>query len=106
MSDTAITNMTSVFAKYMMPGPRKLRTASRSFVARERRSPTFQRRYVSAGSRATWAKRSFRSSYSIVRDARMIVMRIRKRKIPCSVTARRMSPASPRTAPFVIPCWR
>ena len=35
-------NVMIVFAEYMMPGPRKFRTASRSFVARDIRSPTFR----------------------------------------------------------------
>jgi hypothetical protein len=53
-----------------------------------------------------WAKMSFRSSYSMRREARISDQRIAKRKIPWSATARRMSPASPSSAPRVAPFCR
>ena len=42
MRNTVITKVVAVLAKYMIPGPSRSRTPSRSFVARDMRSPTLR----------------------------------------------------------------
>jgi hypothetical protein len=66
----------------MIDGPAIMRTALRSLVARDIKSPVRRERKYSGGIRWRCAKKSFLRSYSISRETPMIVRRIRNRKRP------------------------
>ena len=76
--------MIDVVAVYMTAGPAIMRTAERSFVARDMRSPVRWAWNHAGGRRSRWAKNAFRRSYSISRDAPMMIRRIRKRQTPAA----------------------
>ena len=82
ISTIATTNTSVVCDAYMIDGPAIIRTAFRSLVARDIRSPVRWRRKYSGGSRCRCAKKSLRRSYSISRDTPMMMRRIRKRNTP------------------------
>ena len=77
MTETAITKPSAVLAKYMTAGPTIMRTALRSLVARDMRSPVRLAWKYASGRRSRCAKKSFRRSYSICRDAPISQVRIR-----------------------------
>ena len=93
ISPIATTNVRPVLAVYMTAGPIIIRTALRSFVARDIRSPVRFRWKKSSESRCRHAKKSFRRSYSMSRDAPTITRRIRNRKKPPPAASRSNSPA-------------
>ena len=66
----------------MIDGPAIMRTALRSLVARDIRSPVRRVRKYSGGIRWRCAKKSLRRSYSISRETPMIERRIRNRNRP------------------------
>ncbi len=76
------TKTSVVWDAYMIDGPAIMRTALRSLVARDIRSPVRRARKYSGGIRWRCAKKSFRRSYSISRETPMIERRIRNRKRP------------------------
>ena len=79
---SAATNVSIVFAEYMIDGPIIMRTAFRSLVARDIRSPVRCAWKYDSGSVCRCAKKSFRMSYSMSRDAPMRIRRVRNRKTP------------------------
>ncbi len=82
ISARATTNPSSVFAEYITAGPTIWRTAFKSFVARDIRSPVRRAWKYDAGIFSSCAKKSLRMSYSMWRDAPIRIRRIRKRKTP------------------------
>ena len=103
---SATTNVRMVFAEYITDGPIIMRTAFRSLVARDIRSPVRWVWKYGAGSFSRWAKKSFRMLYSMSRDAPMRILRIRNRKTP--PTRPIASSAVPYSKSFtrVTPCVR
>ena len=65
-------------AEYMIAGPIIMRTAPRSLVARDMRSPVRWRWKYARSSRCRCAKKSLRRSYSISREAPMMIRRVRE----------------------------
>ena len=97
---SATTNVSSVFAEYMIDGPIIMRTAFRSLVARDIRSPVRCAWKYAERQRLRCAKKSFRMSYSMSRDAPIRMRRIQNRKTPPTQADRRA--ARRRRAP----AWR
>ena len=77
---SATTKARSVFAEYMTDGPIIMRTALRSLVARDMRSPVLWVWKYDSGNVSRCAKKSFRMSYSMSREAPMRIRRMRNRK--------------------------
>ena len=69
----------AVLAEYMTAGPIIIRTAFRSLVARDIRSPVRCAWKYDSGSSCRCAKKSFRRSYSMCRETPMMMRRIRNR---------------------------
>src|SRR5215208_1555263 len=69
ITDSATTKVSMVLAAYMIDGPIIMRTAFRSLVARDIRSPVRLAWKYDIGSRSRCAKKSLRMSYSISREA-------------------------------------
>ena len=82
ISASAATNVSSVFDEYMIDGPIIMRTAFRSLVARDIRSPVRCAWKYDSGSFCRCAKKSFRRSYSMCRDAPIRMRRVRNRNTP------------------------
>ena len=80
--DSATTKVSSVLAEYMIAGPIIMRTAFRSLVARDIRSPVRWLWKYASGSFSRCAKKSFRMSYSMCRDAPVSSRRMKNRKTP------------------------
>ncbi len=76
ISDRLTIAVIRVFARYMTAGPTIIRTALRSLVARDIRSPVRFSWKNEIGSRSRCAKKSLRRSYSTPRDALMMMRRI------------------------------
>src|SRR5439155_17761971 len=74
------TKVSSVFDEYMIDGPIIIRTALRSLVARDIRSPVRCDWKYPSGSFCRWAKKSFRMSYSMSREAPIRTRRVQNRK--------------------------
>ena len=79
---SATTNVRKVFAAYMIDGPIIMRTALRSLVARDMRSPVRCAWKYASGSFSRCAKKSFRMSYSMSRDAPIRIRRCRNMNTP------------------------
>ena len=79
ISAIATTKRISVLAAYITAGPIIMRTAFRSLVARDIRSPVRRAWKYDSGSRWSCAKKSFRRSYSIWRETPMMMRRMRNR---------------------------
>ena len=75
ITNKATTNVSIVFAEYMIDGPIIMRTAFRSLVARDIRSPVRCAWKYDSGSVCRCAKKSLRMSYSMSRDAPMRIRR-------------------------------
>ena len=105
ISATATTNTMLVEAEYISAGPTIIRTALRSLVARDIRSPVRLRWKYARSSRCSRAKKWPRRSYSISREAPMMTRRIQKRHTPPSAamptSAAAYSPSFPRVTPAV-----
>ena len=71
----------SVLAEYMIAGPIIIRTAFRSLVARDIRSPVRRDWKYDSGNSCRCAKKSLRRSYSMSREAPMMMRRIRNRNV-------------------------
>src|SRR6185503_18374814 len=69
ISVSATTKVRRVLAEYITAGPTIIRTAFRSLVARDIRSPVRCDWKYERGSFSRCAKKSFRMSYSMRRDA-------------------------------------
>ena len=82
ITESATANVSSVFAAYMIDGPIIMRTALRSLVARDIRSPVRCAWKYASGSFSRCAKKSFRMSYSMSREAPMRIRRDRNWKVP------------------------
>ena len=82
ISASATTNVRIVFDAYITAGPIIIRTALRSFVARDIRSPVRCVWKYDSGSVCRCAKKSLRMSYSMSRDTPVRIRRIRNRKMP------------------------
>ena len=82
ISETATTDTIEVVSVYMIAGPAIIRTALRSLVARDIRSPVRWRWKYDRERRCRWAKKSLRKRYSISRDAPMMIRRIQNRHTP------------------------
>jgi hypothetical protein len=82
ISVSATAKVSSVFAEYMIDGPIIMRTALRSLVARDIRSPVRWVWKYASGSVSRCAKKSLRMSYSMSRDAPMRIRRCRNWKTP------------------------
>ena len=80
ISASATTNARIVLAEYITDGPIIMRTAFRSLVARDIRSPVRLAWKYDSGSVCRCAKKSFRMSYSMSRDAPIRTRRIRNWK--------------------------
>ena len=101
---TATTNTMPVLAMYMMAGPTIMRTAFRSLVARDMRSPVRVAWKYASGNRCRWATKALRRSYSMAREAPTRMRRMRNRNPPpaiarpsrvaaCTVSLSRVTPA-------------
>ena len=84
MTERATANVSSVFAEYMIDGPIIIRTALRSLVARDIRSPVRCAWKYASGSCCRCAKKSLRTSYSMSREAPIRIRRARNWKTPPS----------------------
>ena len=89
----ATTNTMIVFAEYITAGPTIMRTALRSFVARDIRSPVRRAWKNDSGRRWSAAKKSFLISYSISREAPIMIRRIRNRNRPPTIATAKISAA-------------
>ncbi len=86
----AATKSIRVFAAYITAGPTVIRTAFRSLVARDIRSPVRRPWKYDTGRSWSRAKKSFRMSYSMCREIAMMMRRMRNRKTALvRATARR-----------------
>src|SRR3954465_9989647 len=81
ITDSATTKVNIVFAEYMIEGPIIMRTALRSLVARDIKSPVRCAWKYDNGSFCRCAKNSLRMSYSMSRDAPIRMRRCRNRKM-------------------------
>ncbi len=68
----------------MRPGPSIMRTAARSFVARDIRSPVERAWNVATGRRSRCSNRSLRRSYSMWREIAITVWRMKYVKVPAT----------------------
>ena len=84
MNPTEITATTTVLTRYMRPGPSIMRTAARSFVARDIRSPVGRCWKKDTGSVSRCSNSSFLKSYSMWREIAMIVCRMKYLKVPAA----------------------
>jgi len=82
MMNKATTSVSMVLAEYMIDGPIIIRTALRSLVARDIRSPVRCVWKYECGSVSRCAKKSLRMSYSMSREAPMRMRRCRNRNTP------------------------
>ena len=84
MNPSDASAVTTVLTKYITPGPSIMRTAARSFVVRDMRSPVRSRWKYAIGSRSRCAKRSLRRSYSTWREMPITAWRIQYLKTPAT----------------------
>ena len=82
ISTITATNVSTVFAMYITAGPIIMRTALRSLVARDIRSPVRLRWKYAGSNCCRRAKKSLRRSNSMSREAPIMIRRCRKRNTP------------------------
>ena len=106
MRATATTNTRPVLAMYMTAGPTIMRTAFRSFVARDMRSPVRVAWKYASGSFCRWATKALRRSYSMAREAPTRMRRMRNRNTPPAIARPSRVAACPASSARVTPAVR